>query len=131
MHPQIFLIDDDELISRTISLLLRGSGYDVCEFRNAERALAALRETVAAADGAKPGLVLLDLEMPGMNGVHFLRELMKMNCTVPTVILSGHAETLSERDLVQRCSGVLNKPFTRAELLEKVSEIFGAGSPGA
>ena len=86
MHKRILLVDDDPAICEGLTELLQLDGYSVTRAANGREALAHLRET--AAD--PPGLILLDLMMPVMNGVEFL-DAYKADPSlppVPVVVLS-------------------------------------------
>ena len=67
--PYIYIIEDEESISKLISLYLTKEKMDSKAFFNAEDALKELK------DGKQPNLIILDLNLPGMSGFDFLEEL--------------------------------------------------------
>ena len=110
------LIVDDDLTNRTMfGLMLEHEGYQVLLAGDAPSALALLE------GGARPGLILLDLMMPGMTGWDF-RQVQLQNpklAHIPVVVLSAM------NDLVGRADGldaveVIQKPVTIATLIEVV-----------
>ena len=62
MKSRVLVVDDDPALSEMLSIVLRGEGFDTAVVADGSRALPALREL-------KPDLVLLDLMLPGMNGI--------------------------------------------------------------
>ncbi len=80
----LFIVDDEPTIREGISLAL-GSAYQISEFANAEDALAALEET-------SPDLVLMDIGLPGMNGIDALARIKKTNPHVLVVMISAYED---------------------------------------
>ena len=72
-------------------------------------------------------LVLLDLAMPGINGIEVLKRIKKFNYDIPIVMLSGYSSKSSYSDVISNgAENLLLKPFTTAELKSVVSNIFKA-----
>jgi CheY-like chemotaxis protein len=112
----ILVVDDNEILRRSISRVLRLSGYQVDEAIDGSEALAMLRR------GLLPKLILLDLQMPGMDGETFC------DCwradpalsRIPVVLCTATPNAAQVADRL-RANGVLRKPITAPELLEVVS----------
>jgi DNA-binding response OmpR family regulator len=113
----ILLIEDDESLRRILSRHLRGLGFAVTEAPSAEAARAAL------ADGPRPGLVLLDLNLPGDTGWDLLRSDAFAARDIPVVITSATAvnpKRLAEFGL----AGYLPKPFPLETLVAIVQRVL-------
>ena len=83
MTPKILVVDDEESIRRTLSAVLRDEGYPVILARDGEEAL-------AKADQEQPDLVLLDIAMPGKDGIEVLGRLKDDMPGLPVIMMSGH-----------------------------------------
>jgi DNA-binding response OmpR family regulator len=105
------VVDDDAAIARLISLTLRGDGYAVQSARDGQDALSAVSST-------PPDLIVLDLEMPVMNGRTFFRELRARGLDMPVLIVSAFGARDGQREL--GAQDYLAKPFNPTDLLEKV-----------
>lgn len=98
----ILVIDDDQAIRDAVSYALRGAGYAVETAASGEEALEKLEHMKN-----EPCLVLLDLMMPGMDGVEFLKVLDEAHrlATLPVVVVSGHphdAAGIGARKLIRK-----------------------------
>ncbi len=80
---RVLVVDDEAAIRRSLSGILADEGYDTALAEDGERALAAVRERA-------PELVLLDIAMPGRDGISVLEELRRTHPGVPVVMMSGH-----------------------------------------
>ncbi len=81
---RILIVDDEEGIRRSLAGILSDEGFETQASPDAEGALVAMR------DGGLPDLVLLDIAMPGRDGVDLLAELRERWPAVPVVMMSGH-----------------------------------------
>jgi two-component system nitrogen regulation response regulator NtrX len=79
----VLIVDDEESILRSVSGILADEGYATATAPSAERALASL-------DKLPPDVVLLDIAMPGRDGLHVLEELKQRRPDVPVIMMSGH-----------------------------------------
>ena len=104
----ILLVDDDQAIAETLALLLRGRGYTVDVLHDGI-------DAVEAADGERHDLILMDNEMPRLNGFEACQEIKSRPGTqdIPVLIATAGSLTLRQLDLAD---GFLVKPF-RIELL--------------
>jgi two-component system response regulator AtoC len=119
-RPRVLVVDDAEGIRTYLANLLELKGYDVDTAEDGRRALALLE------GGAGPDVIILDVMMPGIDGVETLRRIRKIDEDVPVVMLSvvGKASTIVEAMRIG-AADYLNKPFEESELeatLEKVLE---------
>lgn len=108
----ILVVDDDSAIRDSERQILADNGFRVVEARDGAEALRAI-------DVEQPALILLDVQMPGIDGPTFARELHTRLRRVPLVILTGVADPKREAD---RCNAeaFLRKPFDAAELVRVV-----------
>lgn len=118
--PHTILIVDDEPVARTFAQKkVAEQGYNVMAASNGEEALIAITQK-------KPDLILLDVEMPKMNGYTFVGELAKKNLEprIPIVVLTAHEELgpIFKRHGVR---GYLIKPLNLEQVFAKIQELLG------
>jgi len=114
---KIILIVDDEPVAREFARKrISDNGYTVITAADGVEALAAIAQS-------KPDLILLDVEMPKMNGYTFVGELAKMNFNpkIPVIVLTAHEELgpIFKRHGVR---GYLIKPLNIEQVLVKIKE---------
>jgi CheY-like chemotaxis protein len=117
----ILIVDDDSDLRDRMRRILETNGWSVSEAANGAAALAHV-------DIALPRVILLDLNMPKMDGFEFLKQLRnRPNCgTVPVVVLSAKDLTLDDRRRLRGADQVLNKGSTSLnELAQKLRTIDG------
>src|SRR6266542_3156580 len=107
MSRTILLVDDDALMRRSLAFHLEQAGYNVHTAANAEDAISLVQR-------AAPDLVVLDIGLPGMDGLDALREL-KAHENLPVIFLTGHAPgrlpgTPMEMCISQAAMPPLNSP---------------------
>ncbi len=120
--PKKILIADDELyMLRLLELTLKKGGFEVISCRDGQEALALAVSTL-------PQLIVLDVMMPGLDGLGALRQLKENPATraIPVIVLSakGHALTRVEAE-VAGTALFLAKPFSPNQLLGDVQKIIG------
>jgi CheY-like chemotaxis protein len=127
--PRVLVVDDNVTNLKLIEYLLQSKGYDVHTAMDAESAL----ELVYS---VKPGLVLMDLQLPGMDGLSLTRKLKADPSTQKVVILAVTAYAMKgdeERARVAGCDGYITKPIDTRTLPMLVARYLAeAGQqPGA
>jgi two-component system response regulator RegX3 len=115
--PCIYVIEDEESISKLIKLYLVKEEMDAKTFLNAEDALTELKA------GRKPNLIILDLNLPGMSGFDFLEELQKLyNKELPSVMILSARDT--DEDIIKGlgfgADEFVTKPFSPGVLMARV-----------
>jgi CheY-like chemotaxis protein len=112
---RVLLADDVPEIQRSVSLLL--STFEI-EVDIADDGPSALKQAIASQETGSPyDLILMDIQMPGLDGCEVTRRLRKGGWQGPIVALTAHAMTGDEQEcLAAGCDGYLSKPFHRAEL---------------
>ena len=104
---RILIVDDNPVNLKLMRVLLAGEGYTVRTAADAEEALAVLREFV-------PRLILMDIQLPGMDGLALTRKLKADPATSDTIILGLTAYAMkgdAERVLGAGCDGYVAKPI--------------------
>ncbi len=110
----IFVVDDHESILKAIKSVLVDESYRTLTFDSAE----ALREGLRA---ERPDLILLDIWLPGIDGVEALKELKALHPDLPVILMSGHAGIdIAVRAIKAGAADFLEKPLNLDILLEKV-----------
>ncbi|TMD91019.1 MAG: response regulator [Chloroflexi bacterium] len=123
--PLILIVEDDPASLLLASTVLEAAGYEVAGSASAEDA----RETLAK---RKPALILMDIGLPGMDGLDFTRELRSKSRTagIPIVALTGLNMPLYERSAkAAGCQGFIVKPVSPAVLTTEVRNFLSRG-PG-
>ncbi len=112
----VFLIDDDASIRKAISRILNEQGYLVEEYTNGESFLENLRER-------SPAVILLDMEMPGINGIEIQNRLILRGIKTPIIFVSGHSHQQQIVDSMKYgAMDFIFKPFQLDDLLLVISK---------
>lgn len=115
-HKHIFLIDDDASMRKAISRILNEHGYLVEEFSSGESFLENLRER-------SPAVILLDMEMPRINGIEIQRRLILRGIKTPIIFVSGHSHQQQIVDSMKYGAiDFIFKPFQLDNLLLVISK---------
>ena len=115
--PKILVVDDEPTVRSFVRYSLRGADFEVIEATGGTDALAMIRSS-------RPDIVLLDIRMPGMDGVDVLRHLRKSPATksLPVIFLTG--TTLDVDELVQVLeldpSDFVTKEVSSRELVARI-----------
>ncbi|GAB3183808.1 two-component system response regulator MtrA [Nesterenkonia halophila] len=113
MKARILVVDDDEALAEMIGIVLRNDGFEPTFCVTGDEALEAFRTT-------RPDLVLLDLMLPGKDGIEVCRE-MREEADTPIVMLTAKSDTADVvRGLEAGADDYVPKPFKPAELVARV-----------
>jgi len=128
MKKTILLVDDDDIARRSTSALLTTIGHEVVPATGGREAVEIYRQRAKEID-----LVLLDVIMPGMDGVQTYGQLEKIDPAVKVILMSGYtSDAVGElvRQLLARgCCGFIKKPFHLQELQESITKALEIGPP--
>ena len=119
-RPRILVADDEDDLRTLLGDLLSGAGYDVSSAADGEEAIALIR-------GDKPDLVMLDIQMPRMNGIEVLKFVNQHYPALRVVMLTGFADlkyAMEAREFGAR--DFISKPYKIDDILETISRILTA-----
>jgi FixJ family two-component response regulator len=110
----VFLVDDDPAVLMALSGLMQASGYATKAYCSAEAFL-------SEHDASTPGCAVLDLSMPGLNGLDVQEALVRQGVERPVIFLTGHG-TIPETVLAMRAGAIdfLTKPVGNSELMSAI-----------
>jgi two-component system, LuxR family, response regulator FixJ len=113
--PTIFIVDDDDAVRDSLSLLLQSAGYDTLSVHESSRNLL---ETATPQAG---DCLLLDVRMPDMDGLELQAELNRRGVHLPVIIMTGHGDVpIAVRAMKAGAVDFIEKPFSDELLLESV-----------
>jgi two-component system response regulator FixJ len=114
----IHIVDDEEAIRRSAGFMLKTSGYAVSTYASGDAFLQAAKD-------AEPGCVLLDVRMPGMDGLEVQQVMAERGIAMPVVVLTGHGDiTVAVRAMKGGAVDFIEKPFEKAVLLTAIAAAF-------
>jgi len=113
-RPLVYVVDDDASVREALDSLVRSIRLNVQTFGTTEEFLAFKRRDV-------PGCIILDIRLPGLNGLDFHRELMKRNIELPVIFITGHGDVpMSVRAIKAGAIEFLTKPFRHQDLIDAI-----------
>jgi putative two-component system response regulator len=121
------LVVDDSASNLAIAEEALADTYNVLTFSSAEKMLPVLEKII-------PDLILLDIEMPGMNGFEVMRQLKESDSysKIPVVFLTAMNDAANKAYGVELgAAGFITKPFSVAELLNQIKPLVGFAEPAA
>jgi two-component system response regulator FixJ len=111
----VHVVDDDEAVRRSASMLLASCGMQAQTHASAEALLARL-------DGLQPGCLVIDIRMPGMDGLELQAELAARGCRLPVIVVTGHADVgLAVRAMKAGAADFIEKPYSAEDLINAVT----------
>ncbi|MEM9381685.1 MAG: response regulator [Planctomycetota bacterium] len=117
--PRLAVIDDDASVARALARLLRSSDYDVETFESAE----AFLERALESDH---DCLVLDLHLPGLDGVELQARLRAEGNAVPVIFITAYdSEDARRSAIADGASAFLHKPLDSPRLLEEISRVLG------
>jgi two-component system response regulator MtrA len=122
-HPKVLVVDDDAALAEMLGIVLRRSGFEPYFVGRGDRALEVFRR-------ARPDIVLLDLMLPGRDGLDLCRDL-RAESGVPIVMLTARVDTAEVvRGLEAGADDYVVKPFKPTELVARIRARLRHLSPG-
>ncbi len=119
-QQRVLVVDDEKKIRDLLAAYLRSDGFEVTEASEGSEALAKIRR-------AEPDLVILDLIMPGMDGIEVLRELRKTSDAYVMMLTARAEETDKLIGLSVGADDYMTKPFSPRELVARAKAILRRG----
>jgi two-component system, response regulator, stage 0 sporulation protein F len=117
---KILIVDDNQGVASVIQMMLEIEGHEVCSALNGHDGYLAYLQF-------HPELVITDIQMPGENGFELMNHIREQDPAIKTIYMSGNLEQFyplieAEKNLYR--INYLDKPFSREELMGRVSELF-------
>jgi DNA-binding NtrC family response regulator len=115
---KILVVDDESIVLDSCKRVLEADGFDASLVPSADKAL----EAMEYGDFA---LLLIDVKMPGHDGIYLMREVKEKWPDIPIIVMSGYhtLETIEEA-IETGADAFIPKPYTHDELLEKVRKVM-------
>ena len=111
MKPRVLVIDDEPAIRDSLRMILEYERYEVAGASNGP-------EGLVMAQSQRPDLVVLDVKMPGMDGLEVLRKLRTFDPTLPVVVVSGHGTIATAREAMDAgAEDFLEKPLSTLRVI--------------
>jgi len=118
---EVYVIDDDEAIRRSLSFLLRTSGLVARTYETAEAFF-------AEAPNLAAGCVITDVRMPGMDGIELVRRLAEAKLPLSAIVITGHGDiALAVEAMKAGAVDFIEKPFKEEALLRAVERALAGG----
>jgi FixJ family two-component response regulator len=119
--PLISVVDDDHSVRESLARLIRSVGFGVAVFGSAE-------EFLRAGRGREPDCLILDIRMPGMNGLELQRALSASDPELPVIFITAHGsdEEVRARAIGAGAVDYLLKPLREEEVLKAIDAALSA-----
>ena len=112
----VFIIDDDAAVRDALGLSLGVRGYRTAIFADAESFLQAYQSDWW-------GCILIDIRMPGMDGLALQKRLLELGCALPVIVMTGHGDVGSAREAFKsRALDFLEKPLDQSKLIAAIDD---------
>lgn len=120
----VYIVDDDEAVRESLSVLLETRGYAVRSFGSAP-------EFLALAKALPAGCVIADIRMPEMDGLELQQQLLKRELMFPLIVITGHGDVpLAVRAMKSGAVDFIEKPFAPRAILDSLATAFSRlGAP--
>jgi FixJ family two-component response regulator len=116
LKPTVYIVDDDDAVRESLELLLDSVGQQTKSFESAQAFL----------DSYNPdtlGCIVLDIRMPGMNGMELHKELNRLGSILPIIFVTGHGDVPMAVEAMQHGAvDFVQKPYREQELLDKINQ---------
>jgi FixJ family two-component response regulator len=116
----VYLVEDDDAVRDSLQMVLESVGHKVASYSRADAFLEDYSVDMA-------GCMVLDIRMPGMNGMELQRQLNARNSILPIIFVTGHGDVPMAVDAMQRGAvDFVQKPYREEELLGKIQQAITA-----
>jgi FixJ family two-component response regulator len=113
-NPTVYVVEDDDAVRDSLQMVLESVGYKVFPYPNGNSFLDAWHADMS-------GCLLLDIRMPGINGMELQRKLTERNSILPIIFITGHGDVPMAVEAMQHGAfDFVQKPYREQELLEKI-----------
>ena len=115
-NQTVYVVEDDEAVRDSLQLMLRSAGLNVATYSNANDFLNEWTETMA-------GCIVLDIRMPGMDGMELQKHLNERHSLLPIIFVTGHGDVpLAVEAMKHGAVEFIQKPYREEDLLDKIQE---------
>lgn len=112
--PTAFIVDDDEVVARSLRWLIESIKLHVVTFSNAQAFLDSYRPEL-------PGCLILDVRMPGMSGIELQEQLQARRWQIPVLFITGHGDVqMAVRAVKAGAFDFVEKPFNDQDMLDRI-----------
>ncbi|MEX1668588.1 response regulator transcription factor [Zhongshania guokunii] len=120
VEATVYLVEDDDAVRDSLQMVLESVGHKVASYSRADTFLEDYSVDMA-------GCLVLDIRMPGMNGMELQRQLNARNSILPIIFVTGHGDVPMAVDAMQRGAvDFVQKPYREEELLGKIQQAIAA-----
>jgi FixJ family two-component response regulator len=117
--PCVFIVDDDEAVRNGICMIAETAGFVCQAYESAEHFLSDYTQD-------KPGCLILDVNLPGLNGPDLQQELIRRNIRLPIIFLTAHGDIpTTVRAMRNGAYDFLTKPVASNDLISRIGEAIG------
>jgi len=117
-EPLVYVIDDDEAVRDSLTMLLESEGL-ACE------AFASAFDFLEAYDPERHACIVSDIRMPGMNGLELQERLVESGVEVPLIFITGHGDVPMAVTAMKRgAADFIQKPFGDQELIDRIHQVL-------
>ena len=111
----VYIIEDDDAVRDSLQMILESVGRKAEAFASADKFLQLYSQQMA-------GCIVLDIRMPGMNGMELQRKLNEINSILPIIFVTGHGDVpMAVEAMQQGAVDFVQKPYREQELLDKIN----------
>ncbi|HKO00259.1 MAG TPA: response regulator [Thermoanaerobaculia bacterium] len=124
--PKVLVVEDNDMNMQLVEYLLEEGGYEIVKATSGEEALSIARDASSKA----PDLILMDIHLPGMDGLSVVREIKSDSrmSGVPILALTAHAmRGDKDRFLEAGCDGYISKPIDVKTFLSSIEQYVAKG----
>jgi DNA-binding NtrC family response regulator len=115
---KILVVDDEDIVLESCQAVLEAEGFEVCLVPSADKALGAMKKNVFS-------LLLIDVKMPGHDGMYLMEAIKKEWPNIPILVMSGYYTTNTIKEAMDRGAATfVAKPFEPDELVETIRKVI-------
>lgn len=116
LKPTVYIVDDDDAVRESLELLLDSVDQQAKSFDSAQAFLDSYNPDML-------GCIVLDIRMPGMNGMELHKELNRLGSILPIIFVTGHGDVPMAVEAMQHGAvDFVQKPYREQELLDKINQ---------
>jgi two-component system response regulator FixJ len=120
INAMVYLVEDDDAVRDSLQMVLESVGHKVAGYSRADAFLEDYSNDMA-------GCLVLDIRMPGMNGMELQRQLNARNSILPIIFVTGHGDVPLAVDAMQRGAvDFVQKPYREEELLGNIQQAIAS-----